>query len=83
MELESAATLALRLLELEQRFESYWTLHEEETREIKATLDQLRAEILSLNRNLLPTARHNTGRPSPSNSDPSKEVRDSLQVLAL
>ena len=38
--------IALRLLELEQRFESYCSLHEEELREIKATLSQLRKDIL-------------------------------------
>ena len=38
--------LATRLLELEQKFESYRTIHEEELREIKATLDQLREDIL-------------------------------------
>ena len=44
--------IALRLLKLEQRFESYCTLHEEELREIKATLSQLRKDILSLHRDL-------------------------------
>ena len=38
--------IALRLLELEQRFESYCSLHEEELREIRATLSQLRKDIL-------------------------------------
>jgi hypothetical protein len=37
---------ALRLLELEQKFESYCTIHEEELKEIKTILDQLREDIL-------------------------------------
>ena len=44
--------VALRLLELEQRFEAYCTLHEEELREIKATLNQLREDTLRLHRDL-------------------------------
>jgi hypothetical protein len=44
--------IALRLLELEQRFESYCSLHEEELREIKATLSQLRKDVLGLNQDL-------------------------------
>jgi phage shock protein A len=38
--------LATRLLELEQKFESYCSIHEEELKEIKTTLDQLREDIL-------------------------------------
>lgn len=41
--------LAMRLLELEQKFESYRTIHEEELKEIKITLDQLREDILRNN----------------------------------
>jgi hypothetical protein len=44
--------IAVRLLELEQRFESYCSLHEEELREIKATLNQLRKDILGPNQDL-------------------------------
>ncbi len=40
---------AMRLLELEQKFESYCTIHDEELKEIKTTLDQLREDILSNN----------------------------------
>ena len=38
--------LAMRLLELEQKFESYCSIHDEELKEIKTTLDQLREDIL-------------------------------------
>ena len=48
----TANDVALRLLELEQRFESYCTLHEEELREIEATLSQLRKDILELHREM-------------------------------
>lgn len=40
--------LAMRLLELEQKFESYCSIHEEELKEIKTTLDQLREDILKI-----------------------------------
>jgi hypothetical protein len=46
-----AQLLAMRLLELEQRFEAYVALHEEELREIKVTLKELRKECLQLSRN--------------------------------
>lgn len=50
MDMETVNDIALRLLELEQRFESYCALHEEELREIKAILDQLRKDTLMLHR---------------------------------
>ena len=37
---------AMRLLELEQKFESYRTIHEQELMEIKGMLDQLREDML-------------------------------------
>jgi len=43
----SRGELAVRLLELEQRFKSYCTLHEAEMVEIRAALDELRGDILS------------------------------------
>ena len=52
MESKAINDISLRLLELEQRFESYCTLHEEELREIKVTLKQLREDILRLGRDL-------------------------------
>ncbi|HSJ54620.1 MAG TPA: hypothetical protein VLC52_12850 [Anaerolineae bacterium] len=53
MDAKAATALAMRLLELEQRFESYCTLHEEELKEIRSTLNQLRADMLALSRTLL------------------------------
>ena len=41
-----------RLLQLEQRFESYTALYEEELAEIKDNLRQLREDILELGRDL-------------------------------
>ncbi|RPI54516.1 MAG: hypothetical protein EHM56_06165 [Chloroflexi bacterium] len=53
MDAKAATALPLRLLELEQRFESYCTLHEEELKEIRSTLNQLRADMLALSRSPL------------------------------
>lgn len=44
---------AMQLLELEQRFESYCTINEEELKQIKIALEQLREDILSINGNCL------------------------------
>jgi hypothetical protein len=38
---------AMQLLELEQKFESYCAINEEELKQIKMTLEQLREDILS------------------------------------
>ena len=48
MNTNEAQTLALRLMDLQQRFESYVILHEEELREIKSTLSEMRRDILHL-----------------------------------
>ncbi len=48
MNTSEAQSLAMRLLELQQRFESYVILHEEELREIKATLREMRRDVLQL-----------------------------------
>lgn len=42
--------IAFRLLELEQRFDSYTSLYEEELDEIAAGFNRLRQDILSLRR---------------------------------
>lgn len=44
---DSMEDLALRLLRLEQRFQSYCALHEEELREIQEALHHLREELLA------------------------------------
>lgn len=51
MDLNEAQLLAMRLLELQQRFEAYVALHEEELEEIKVTLKELRKDLLQLTRN--------------------------------
>jgi hypothetical protein len=48
--------LALRLLRLEQRFQSYCALHDEELREIREALRHLREDLLA-------QASLNAGRP--------------------
>lgn len=50
MDLSEAQLLAMRLLELQQRFEAYVALHEEELQEIKVTLKELRKDTLQLSR---------------------------------
>lgn len=45
---ENLADLMVRLLQLEQRFESYFKLYEEELGEIKDTLRSLREDVLRL-----------------------------------
>jgi hypothetical protein len=52
MEAKAASSIALRLLQIEQRFESYCTLYEEELREIKVALNQLREDVLKLHRSM-------------------------------
>lgn len=43
-------TLALRLLKLEQKLDSYATLYEEELADIESALSQLRQDLLTLQR---------------------------------
>jgi hypothetical protein len=38
---------AMRLLELEQKFESYCTMHEQELMEFRGMLDQFREDLLN------------------------------------
>ena len=52
MESKTVSSVALRLLQIEQRFESYCTLYEEELREIKVALNQLREDVLKLQRSV-------------------------------
>ncbi len=48
MKSKELADLTIRLLQLEQRFVSYYRLHEEELGEIKDTLQGLRQDVLKL-----------------------------------
>jgi hypothetical protein len=54
MESKSKKDLMFRLLQLEQQFESYCALYEEELAEINDSLRQLREDILRLGRDLEP-----------------------------
>lgn len=44
---ERFSGIAIRILELEQRFESYCSLYEEEMKEIRSMLTEMREELLS------------------------------------
>jgi hypothetical protein len=46
-EAEGDVMFAMRLLELEQKFESYCSIHEVELEEIRTSLVQLRKDILT------------------------------------
>ena len=82
MEEKAVSGIALRLLQIEQRFESYCTLHEEELREIKATLDQLREDVLALHRSL-ETGDGNPGHVAVPEVESSGEGQGDSFVLAL
>jgi phage shock protein A len=71
--------VALRLLELEQRFKSYCTLHEEELREIRATLSQLRKDILELHREM----EADQPKVVPDENISREDVPESSSVLTL
>ncbi len=58
--------LAMRLLELEHLFESYRAIHEQELNEIKASLEQLREDILSGDKEgTIPPGIHPINAPKP------------------
>ncbi len=62
---ETIKNLMIRLLELEQRFDSYYALHETELEEIKLALSQLRESILGLSRELDTTWDRSISAPAP------------------
>jgi len=75
-------SLALRLLELEQKLESYAILYEEELSEIEEALNQLRQDILALQRE----RESKQDFVTPLGSDGSSEKKnegDNSQHLAL
>lgn len=82
MDAKTASALGLRLLELEQRFESYCTLHEEELKEIRSTLKQLRAEMLALSRDVS-APDDAQAETAPKASADEGESLDGLPILAL
>jgi hypothetical protein len=59
---KNLADLMVRLLQLEQRFESYFKLYEEELGEIKDTLQSLREDVLRLAQQT-PEENPDTGEP--------------------
>ena len=83
MDSKTTKAVALRLLELEQRFESYCALHEEELREIKATLNQLREDILRLERDPETGLVEDDLAVVPSAGTPREDTPESPPVLAL
>lgn len=85
MNTKAVNDIALRLLKLEQRFEAYCTLHEEELREIKATLNQLREDILRRHRDLeTDQGRGKDGHVAVPDGDVSREdAPESTSVLTL
>ncbi len=82
MKEKSASNIALRLLQIEQRFESYCTLHEEELREIRSTLNQLREEVLELQRSV-ETGDDNPGFATVSEVESSEREQEDSSALAL
>jgi len=82
MKEKAVSGIALRLLQIEQRFESYCTLHEEELREIKATLAQLREDILALHRSL-DAADDNPGPMVIPEIESSEHEQEEASALAL
>lgn len=60
--------LEFRLLELEQKFESYRAIHQQELNEIKKTLDQLREDILRNDHNHITASsnKNRAGIPNPT-----------------
>jgi hypothetical protein len=85
MDAKPVNDIALRLLELEQRFAAYCTLHEEELREIKATLNQLREDILRRHRDLeTDQGQGKDGHVAVPDDDVSREdAPESTSVLTL
>jgi hypothetical protein len=83
MESEAASVLALRLLELEQRFESYCALHDEELKEIQSTLNQLRADILSVKRSRPSLDPIDRDRAVPDGDGVAADYPENLPILAL
>jgi len=83
MESKSVGDIALRLLKLEQKFDSYCALYEDELREMRVALGQLREDLLSLQRDV-ETGRCANDRTSALGDDISDDdASESAQVLAL
>jgi len=85
MNTNEAQALALRLVDLQQRFESYVALHEEELREIKATLSEMRRDILHLSQAPEQQSRvqDGSGRASMDGDDQTTEAEETSALLTL
>jgi len=85
MNTNEAQALALRLIDLQQRFESYVILHEEELREIKATLSEMRRDVIRLSRAPEPQGRtrDGSGRPSLDGDEQATEAEEISALLTL
>ena len=83
MESKSVSGIALRLLELEQKFDSFCALYEDELREMQVALRRLREDLLSLQRDV-EAGRCVNERISALGDDISdNDASESTQVLAL
>ena len=85
MNTNEAQALALRLIDLQQRFESYVILHEEELREIKATLSEMRRDVIHLSQAPEPQsrARDGSGRPTPDGDEQPTSAEEISALLTL
>ena len=81
----AVADMAFRLLELEQRFESYCALYDEEMNEIRTTLSSLRAQILDTieESQAAFTADEDSNAPAARPAEDNPDRADSDSVLAL
>ena len=77
--------LSLRLLKLQQRFDSYCALHDEDLAEIRQTLQQLRAELHSYSHGLGSEPRCEQADSAPSRSDDKSDegTAESLPALSV
>jgi HEAT repeat protein len=67
--------LAMRFLELQQRFDAYAALHQEELKEIQMTLKELRKDFLQLSRN---AAAEDLEKSGPEQSTPTAGNRGTV-----
>ena len=84
VESKSPQDLMFRLLQLEQRFEAYYTLYEEELAEIKDNLRQLREDILSFGSDLeVSLDEERLAAPSDGNTAESDKSSNPSQDLSV
>ena len=82
MNRNEAQALALRLLELQQRFESYVILHEEELKEIKATLSEMRRDVVLLTQASQPSSQtRDESKGTPAEGEDQQAEAEELSAL--